>query len=326
TCIITNKTIGTLYRERLAASLENTDFQTVVIEIEDGEEYKSLETASELYGRMCEAKIERFTPVIGLGGGVVGDLAAYIASTYLRGLPFYNIPTSLIAQVDSSIGGKTGVNLKYGKNLVGTFCQPVYVHTDIELLNTLDKREFKSGMAEVVKHAIIKGEKFLDFLEKNMDSILKLDTDVLEIMISECVKIKGDIVMEDEKETGLRRLLNLGHTLGHGLEAAGGYGKIKHGEAIAIGMIAASEIACRSKKGSRELTDRIRCLLQGCGLPVRIHPDINTEEILNAMHLDKKVRDRKLEFVLPVKPGEVVAGVAVDEQLIREVIEDMYEK
>lgn len=324
-CIITNNTLWPLYGERLMTSLQNTAFKPLQLEIEDGEKYKSLETANNLYHRLSKEKIERFTPLVGFGGGVVGDMAGFIASTYLRGLPFFNIPTTLVAQVDSSIGGKTGVNLEYGKNLVGTFCQPVYVHTDTELLRTLEDSEYRVGLAEVVKHALIKGEKFLSFIEQNIESILKLDADVLEIVISECIKIKGDIVAKDEKESGLRRILNLGHTLGHGLEKAMGFGKIKHGEGVAIGMVAASEIACRLKKGSVILTGRIKNLLERCGLPVKIHSDVSAEKIIDALYMDKKVREKRLEFVLPLKPGEVVPGVEVDENTVRGVIDDLRE-
>ena len=242
-CVITNDTVGSLYRERLAASFQKADFNILVLKIKDGEKYKTLSTVRKLYERMCKEKIERWTPVVAFGGGVVGDVAGFVASSYLRGLPFYNIPTSLIAQVDSSIGGKTGVNLPGGKNLVGTFYQPVYVHIDIELLRTLEKVEFVSALAEVIKSAVIKSEKFLTYVEKNIKSILKLDEDILEVVVTECVKIKGDIVSRDEKEKGLRQVLNLGHTLGHALEVVCGYGKIRHGDAVAIGMIFDSMLA-----------------------------------------------------------------------------------
>lgn len=321
--VITNSTVGSLYKERLSASLGKSSFRFSIIELEDGEEYKSLETAKQIYSRMSKEKIERFTPVVGFGGGVVGDIAGFVASTYLRGLPFYNIPTSLIAQVDSSIGGKTGVNLKCGKNLVGTFYQPVYVHTDVVLLKTLDQREYVSGLAEVVKHAVIQGEKFLSYIEENMESILKVDRDVLEVMISECVKIKGGIVVRDEKEAGLRRVLNLGHTVGHGLEASMGYGSIRHGECVAAGMVAAFEIALKMGRGSVELADRVKNILKSCGLPVTVPSGAPVQEIIQTMYLDKKVRHGNLEFVLPVEPGRVECGIPVDEDIVREVMESL---
>jgi 3-dehydroquinate synthase len=324
--LVTNDKVGPLYKDILYASLENASFGISFTEIEDGEEYKSLDTAVRIYEQMSRERIERFTPVIGFGGGVIGDLAGFVASTYLRGLPFYNIPTSLIAQVDSSIGGKTGVNLKCGKNLVGTFYQPVYVHADVELLNTLDEREYKSGLAEVIKHAVIKGEKFMSYIENNIDAIMKRDLDVLEIMISECVKIKGDVVVKDEKEAGLRRVLNLGHTVGHGLEAAMGYGSIRHGEGVSIGMVAALLIAEKTGQGDSVLTSRIKDMLEKCGLPVKIPASTPLEKVAEAMYLDKKVRGSKLEFVLPLSTGNVVSGVAVEENIVREVMEQISER
>ncbi len=321
--IITNNTVGSLYKNRLFASLEKSYFNFEIIELKDGEEYKSLDTAIQIYNKMSQERVERFTPVIGFGGGVVGDIAGFVASTYLRGLPFYNIPTSLIAQVDSSIGGKTGVNLKCGKNLVGTFYQPEYVHMDVELVKTLDKREYISGLAEVIKHAIIKGEKFLSYMEENIESILKMDSDVVEIMISECVRIKGGIVVRDEKESGLRRVLNLGHTLGHALEASMGYGNIRHGEGVAIGMVFASMLAGILGKGSLELTVRLKNILACCGLPVSIPEGVSIEEVVDAMYLDKKVRSKNLEFVLPLEPGKVECGIVVDEKIVRETLGKM---
>ncbi len=318
--VVTNETIRPLYIDRLIASLEDASFNVSVIELDDGEEYKSLETVGKIYGRLSELKIERFTPVVGFGGGVVGDIAGFAASTYLRGLPFFNIPTSLIAQVDSSVGGKTGVNLESGKNLVGTFYQPGYVHIDVELMDTLDIREFKSGLAEVVKHAVIKGEKFLSYIEENINAILKREKDVLEVMVAECVRIKGEVVVNDEKEAGLRRILNFGHTVGHGLEASMGYGQIRHGEGVSIGMIAAAMISEQAGYGSKELVLRLKNLLSVCGLPVTIPNSISVDSVINVMYLDKKVRESNLEFVLPLKPGEVKAGFPVDEKIVREVI------
>ncbi|MFH1415412.1 MAG: 3-dehydroquinate synthase [Elusimicrobiota bacterium] len=324
--LITNDNLWPLYGDRLLAALAAASFEAAVIKLPDGEEYKKLDTVKDIYERLSSDKIERFTPVVGFGGGVVGDIAGFAASTYLRGLPFFNIPTSLIAQVDSSVGGKTGVNLECGKNLVGTFYQPDYVHIDIELLNTLDKRELVSGFAEVIKHAFIKGDEFLPYLEENMEAALELDAGVLEHIVSACVRIKGEIVIEDEKEKGLRRVLNFGHTLGHGLEASMGYGRIRHGEGIAIGMVAASEIAERVYPDKTpNLLERIRSLLIRAGLPVRIPAEADTEAVLEAMCLDKKVRHGSLEFVLPMGTGKMEPGVAVDKDLVKEVIKEIYE-
>ncbi|MBN2407816.1 MAG: 3-dehydroquinate synthase [Elusimicrobia bacterium] len=323
--VITNSNLAKLYGKDLKASLAGEGFEPKMLEIEDGEEYKTLETACGLYEKMCKLKTERFTPVVGFGGGVIGDLAGFVASTYLRGLPFVNVPTSLIAQVDSAIGGKTGVNLESAKNLVGTFHQPVYVHSDVELLRTLDSREFKSGMGEVIKHAVIKGEGYFKFLEDSMEQIFKLDTDTLELMISESVRIKGEVVEKDEKEAGLRRVLNLGHTIGHGVEAASGYGRMKHGECVSIGMAGALGIAVKAGKAQKSLAERVERLLVRAGLPVRIPSGVSRDKILKSIYLDKKVRNKKLEFVLPLKLGEVVAGVAVEEDAVSGIIDGLYE-
>ncbi|MFW6134998.1 MAG: 3-dehydroquinate synthase [Elusimicrobiota bacterium] len=324
--IITDKMVASFYRDILISSLKREGFDISISELEPGEEYKSIESASMLYNEMSNKKVERFTPVIGFGGGVIGDLAGFVASTYLRGLPFFNIPTTLIAQVDSSIGGKTGVNLKGGKNLVGTFHQPVYVHSDVELLKTLDRKEYISGLAEVIKHALIKGGEFLKYIEENIEPILNLEPDILEIVISECAKVKGEIVAKDEKEAGLRRILNLGHTLGHGLESSEGYGKLKHGEGVSIGMVAAAIISNKMGKSNSDFVDRLKNLLEKTGLPVMCCKGTDIEKVVKAMYLDKKVRNKKMEFVLPVSPGEIELGVPVDEEMVKDVIKEITEK
>jgi 3-dehydroquinate synthase len=232
----------------------------------------------------------------------------------------------LIAQVDSSIGGKTGVNLPSGKNLVGTFYQPAYVHIDVELLKTLDGREYRSGQAEVIKHAVIKGEEFLSYMEKNIESILQKEKESLEYIIAESVKLKGSVVEQDEREAGLRRILNLGHTIGHGLEATMGYGYMRHGEGISLGMIAASEIAVIMGKGSQEFTKRLIKILKNFVLPVTMPPGVSVQKVMDTIYLDKKVRNSNIEFVLPLEPGDIVPGIAVDEDTVIGVMEDLSEK
>ncbi|MDA3792561.1 MAG: 3-dehydroquinate synthase [Elusimicrobia bacterium] len=317
--LVTDSNVGELYGTEIKNILKDAGIDLVYKEIPAGEEYKNFQTAESIIKDMCEKKIERFTPVIGFGGGVIGDLAGFVASIYMRGLPFINIPTSLIAQVDSSIGGKTGVNLIYGKNLVGTFCQPVYVYTDIDFLNTLKEEEYRSGLGEVIKHAVIKGENFLKFMEENIDPILKINSGPAGIMVAECIKIKGDIVVADEKEKGLRRILNLGHTFGHAIETVSGYGTLKHGEGVSIGMVAALMISEAMGKCSLKFVTRIKNLLQRCSLPVTIPGNIDIKELVEYMYMDKKVRDSKLRFVLPVSPGQVEASVGVEEDLVLKV-------
>jgi len=322
--IITNETVKRLYGSVIVNSLTDAGFKTSLHAIKDGEEYKNIQTVMEIYEAMTRRKIERFTPVIGFGGGVVGDIAGFAASTYLRGLPFINIPTTLVSQVDSSIGGKTGINLESGKNLVGTFYQPVYVHADVGVLDTLDKREYISGLAEVVKHAVIKGEGYLGFLEENFDAVLKREKEVLEIVVAESVKIKGDIVARDERESGLRRVLNLGHTLGHAVETCAGYGKVRHGEAVSIGLAAALKIAVKTGFADAEFEKRITDMLINFKLPVSVPSGLAKDTLLQIMSVDKKVREGRVEFVIPERAGKVKAGVPVDEKLVKEVLNEMY--
>lgn len=321
--VITDENVASLYKDRIHAALLKGEFDILNYQIPSGEEYKNLSTANEIYSFMSSSRLERFTPVLGFGGGVVGDIAAFCASTYLRGIPFYNAPTTLLSQVDSSVGGKTGVNLSSGKNLVGTFYQPGYVHADVELLKTLTKREYISGLAEVVKHALIQGEEFLSYLEENLDLIMERDPSVLEVVVSECVRIKARVVENDEKEEGLRRILNLGHTLGHALEKSAGYGRITHGEGVSTGIVFASLIA--QKRGESIIRDRVRTLLSSMGLPVAIEKNLEPAELITVMGLDKKVRSGKIEFVIPYSPGRVLPGISVSPHEINEALMEMYE-
>ncbi len=322
-CLITNNTLQNIYGDRIDSMFKRANLRCYKIVLDDGEQYKNMDTINNILIKMSEQRIERFTPVVAFGGGVVGDIAGFASSIYLRGLPFINIPTSLVAQVDSSVGGKTGVNLKTGKNLVGTFYQPRYVHIDANLLNTLDKSEFTAGMAEVIKHAVIASDDFLRFLEQQSTAIKKLSQKELEIMISKCVKIKGNITARDEKEQNLRRILNLGHTAGHGLELLSGYGNLKHGSGVAIGMVVAARISERLGLSGSAFFDRMERLLKTYNLPFRIPGDIDTEKLIETMYMDKKIRKKKIEFVLPQKPGKVKPGVVVEEKLLKEVIDEL---
>ncbi|NLB34334.1 MAG: 3-dehydroquinate synthase [Elusimicrobia bacterium] len=321
--LLTDENVAALHLDRVSLSLMKANFETLVFEIASGEEHKNLDTVRRIYDFMSCSKLERFTPVLGFGGGVVGDLAGFVASTYLRGLPFFNAPTSLLAQVDSAVGGKTGLNLSSGKNLVGTFYQPGYVHSDVELLKTLTEREYSSGLAEVVKHALIEGEKFLSYLESNVEAIMNRDSSVMKLVVSECVKIKAYVVKNDEREEGLRRILNLGHTLGHAIEKSAGYGKVTHGEGVSIGMVFAALLA--ENRGSTGLVERLSKLLSSMNLPVRIDSKLEPDKLISAMELDKKVRDGKIEFVLPLDLGNVIPGINLDSIELNETLLKMYE-
>lgn len=322
--LITNTTLSLIYKGRLLQTFEKSKIDPVYVELPDGEEYKSLDTVKGIYNKLSEEKVERFTPVVAFGGGVIGDIAGFVASTYLRGLPFFNIPTSLIAQVDSSIGGKTGVNLQAGKNLVGTFYQPSYVHVDTDVLSTLEEREYISGIAEVIKHAVISGESMLGFLENNSERILSLEKDSLETIVMESIKKKAQVVSEDEKESGLRRILNLGHTVGHSLEAAAGYGNMRHGEGISVGMVAAFMLSEELGYIKPEFTQRIIKLLNRFRLPVSIPFEASVDDILNIMRLDKKVRSGRIEFVLPFDNGEIKPGIEIKEKMLEQVLKKLF--
>jgi 3-dehydroquinate synthase len=311
--IITNPKIGRLYADRLAKSLQSAGIQSTVIAIPAGERYKTLRTVAKIYEKLLDSRLDRGSIVVGLGGGVVGDVAGFVSATYLRGVDFVQVPTSLLAQVDASVGGKTGVNLSRGKNLVGAFYQPKLVLVDTSTLTTLPKVEFRSGLAEVIKHAVIRDSNYFCFLEQNMQRIKRLDPTVLEPVVQRSCEIKAEVVCQDEKESGLRRILNYGHTVGHAIEALTGYTKLKHGEAVAIGMVTAALVSDELGVAEPGVVERIIGILKSAGLPYKLPEDISKDEIINAMGLDKKVVHGRLHAVLLRKIGSVY--VADDVQL-----------
>jgi len=261
---------------------------------------------------------------VALGGGVVGDLAGFVAATYLRGIPFVQVPTSLLAQVDSSVGGKTGVNLKSGKNLVGAFYQPRLVLCDQDTFKTLPKREYLSGLAEVFKYGIIYDATFFARLERDLPKLLKRDPATLADIVARCCEIKADVVGQDETEGGLRAILNFGHTIGHAIENSSGYGTFLHGEAIAIGQVAAGELSARRLGLPAEDVERIRRLFMRAGLPVTIALNaVRRKKLLAAMLLDKKVSGGEVKFVLAEKIGKVAWGQAVPAAMIETVLDGL---
>ncbi len=262
------------------------------IEIEPGEEHKTLKTISGIYGQLCAMEIDRSTTIVGVGGGIVCDIAGLAASTYLRGLPFGFVPTTLLAQVDASVGGKNGVNLEGYKNLIGTFAQPGFVLCDLSFLRTLPYDELKNGIAEAVKSALISDRALFEYIEDNCKAIISLDRNVLERIINGCLTIKTDIVSRDEKESGERRKLNLGHTIGHAIEKAGGY---RHGEAVSIGIVAAAKMSEMRGALSNEDVLRIEALLASFGLPTRLKSD--REAVMDAVGKDKKRQGTAVRFV-----------------------------
>ena len=302
--IVTNPTVAGLYLGVVQSSLSSSGIDAKVIEIPDGEEYKSLEWAGMIYDQLIEFEMDRNSPLIALGGGVIGDITGFVAATYMRGIPYVQVPTTLLAQVDSSVGGKTAVNHPKGKNMIGAFYQPLFVFIDVKTLDTLDPREVRAGLAEVVKYGIIGSEELFSFLEKNFNKILSLDENALRHIIKVSCEIKSSVVAADERETGLRAILNFGHTFGHAVEALTHYKQYRHGEAVAIGMLFASELSHKMGISSEGMVARLSSLLENIGLPVK-NKAFTAAEYIKSMMLDKKVVAGDLRFVLPECMGSV---------------------
>ena len=317
--VITDKTVDANYGDTFCHSLEKK-FDVHRLVVEDGEASKSIENANRLWQEMCQLGVDRSGTVVALGGGVVGDLAGFVAATYLRGVRFIQVPTSLLAQVDSSVGGKVGVNLPQGKNLVGAFLQPQQVIIDPGVLKTLSERQFNAGMAEVIKYAVIMSDDFFRWLSENSRAIHERDPGVLEEMIAQCCQFKADVVAQDEKETtGLRAILNYGHTLGHAIEAVSGYGNFLHGEAISIGMHFAMQLAHKLERVQESLIRQQQELLQAFALPTEV-PDIEPRKLIEAMYRDKKTTAKQLNFILPTQIGKVDLVRDVDESKIKALL------
>ncbi|MFP4143829.1 MAG: 3-dehydroquinate synthase [Phycisphaeraceae bacterium] len=308
--LIVDEQIASGHGRVAARSLENAGYATRVAEMPPGEEHKTLGTVRSLYEVMLEAKMERQSPVVALGGGITGDTAGFVAATYLRGVPFVQCPTTLLAMVDASVGGKVGVNVPQGKNLIGAFYQPMRVVIDPETLRTLPDRELRCGLAECVKHGVIRDGELFDWLGGHLEAIQRLDSAAMVELVERNVRIKAAVVMEDEKEAGVRAHLNFGHTFAHAIEAAD-YGRYHHGEAVAIGMVAATRLAVDAGLCEAGLLARLTRLLEAIGLPVRGEELPPAEKLLETMRLDKKVQGAKIRLVLPEKMGRVVV---TDEQ------------
>jgi 3-dehydroquinate synthase len=317
--LITDKNVEELAK-RAQIELQSVGFQARLKVLPPGEEQKSLVAASELYDWLADNQADRRTFIVAVGGGVIGDLAGFVAGTYARGLPLLMAPTTLLAMVDSSIGGKVGVNLPQGKNLVGCFHQPIGVWIDTAALQTLPDREFRSGLAEVVKYGVILDSELFAYLEANADAILRRQPDVIHHIIARCCRLKADVVEQDEREeTGRRAILNYGHTFAHAFETVSGYGHWLHGEAVAAGMICASRLAESRGLIPHDLTERQERLLSRFSLPIA--PETwPVEELLAAMRHDKKSRDGRLRFVLPRQLGEVALMDDVSEEDVRKVL------
>ena len=323
--VVTNSTIEPLYLDKVKNLLGN--FQVRVTILPDGEKYKTLETVNSIFDDLLEAKFDRSATLIALGGGVVGDITGFAAASYLRGVDFIQIPTTLLSQVDSSVGGKTGVNHTLGKNMIGAFHQPRAVIIDVETLNTLPSSEFSAGMAEVIKYALLGNIDFLSDLEKNIDSIKRgihqEDKELLIDAIYRCCADKAKIVSEDERESGVRRLLNLGHTFGHGIENVLGYGTYLHGEAVAIGMCMAARLSQLEGNVSAEDVERIKSILTLAGLPSSIGKyKITATQLQKSMSLDKKVIDGNIRLVLFSCLGSAYVSQDYSEENLKQVLSE----
>jgi 3-dehydroquinate synthase len=318
--IVTNTTIAPLYLEMLQNTLQSIAVTSVPVILPDGEEYKNSETLNLIYDALLKNRCERTTPLIALGGGVIGDMTGYAAATYLRGVPFIQIPTTLLAQVDSSVGGKTGINHPLGKNMIGAFYQPQLVLADTDTLNTLPDTELAAGIAEVIKYGLIRDLPFLEWLEQNIEKLQARDTATLQYAIARSCQNKAEVVAADERESGERALLNLGHTFGHAIESGVGYGNWLHGEAVAAGTIMAADLSQRLGWISVQDVARIRKLLERAKLPV-VAPDLGDDKYLELMGLDKKVEGGKMRFVLLEEIGHAVVQGNVPQQLLVQTIQ-----
>lgn len=318
--IITDRSVEKIHGRQVAAALKAKGFSVKTFAVAPGEPSKSASVAMKLVEEIARYDVDRRIFIIALGGGVVGDMAGFVAAVYKRGIPYVQMPTTLLAQVDSAIGGKVGIDLSVGKNLAGAFYQPKVVLSDVNFLTTLDKRQIRNGLAEAVKYGVIIDRKLFAYLEKNYAKFLSLDRAVLTKVVGECSRIKAMVVSKDEHETkGLRMILNFGHTLGHALENAGGYDRFHHGEAVALGMRMAAHISCRKGMFKAADAERLNGLLSLIGLP-QTFTGVSQEKILNAMRHDKKFVGGKNRFVLARRIGsvEVVAGISMD--LIEEAL------
>jgi 3-dehydroquinate synthase len=319
--IITNPEIDKLYGDRTRLSIKQAGFEVDTVQIPEGEEHKSLASAEKAYDCLMEFSCDRNTVLVALGGGVIGDLTGFIAATFMRGIPFVQIPTTLLAQVDSSVGGKTAVNHPRGKNIIGAFYQPKVVLIDLETLSTLPPDEFKAGLAEVVKYGVIADPELFDYLNENAERILKLDSECLSRIIETSCAIKAQVVESDERENRRRMILNFGHTFGHAVEALTEYVQYKHGEAVAIGMAFASRLSNEMDKCSSSVGERVEELLMKLNLPTK-SPNLNSNEIIESMYHDKKTTAKKIKFILAKKIGEVEIIDEIPEAILKKTLDN----
>ncbi|MDD8016968.1 MAG: 3-dehydroquinate synthase [Bacteroidota bacterium] len=319
--VISDSTVAKLYHKTLLGSLRSKKFRVFNITIPPGEKQKSFERAEKIFTQLLQWKIERSATIVALGGGVIGDLSGFVAATYQRGIGFVQIPTTLLAQVDSSVGGKVGINHPLAKNMIGAFYQPCFVLADVDLLSTLPQREIVCGLGEIVKYGIILDKKFFEFISQSISDAMSRDRHVLQTMVKRSCELKAYVVSKDERESGLRAKLNFGHTIGHAFEHAGGYSTLKHGEAILYGMIAETQVAYNLKMISSVEKEKIEAVIDSIPLPKLSSIKMNIRSLINTMTLDKKVKDGKIRMVLPQSIGKTTLPLTVEERAIRSSIE-----
>lgn len=310
--VVSNPTIAKYYAEPVLRSMRAAGVETELVLVPSGERFKTMGTVRRIYDALLAMKMDRSGVVVALGGGVIGDMAGFAAATYMRGIDFYQVPTTLLAQVDASVGGKTGVDLPQGKNLVGAFHQPRAVVIDTLTLKTLPIRELRSGLAEVVKHGIIYDQAFYHYLEEHAPELLARNEDALQEAIRRSVEIKRDVVEQDERESGLRAILNYGHTVAHSIEVLSGYGKYRHGEALSIGMVTEALLAEREGFAEGGIAAEIARTLAKMRLPVDMDQSLDTEDMVRAIELDKKTLGGRIRLALPTSLGEcgIFAGIS----------------
>lgn len=323
--VVSNPVLIKKYGERTLAALKLVGYEVSSCILPAGERYKTLKSVQKIYDLALENRLERSSTIVALGGGVIGDMAGFAAATWLRGINVVQVPTSLLAMVDSSVGGKTGVNHPQGKNLIGAFHQPRFVLIDPLLLKTLPSREFRAGMAEVIKYGLIWDAELFAKLEaaQRLDQLRYVNEDLLFMILSRSCQAKADVVSKDEREAGLRAILNYGHTIGHAVESLTGYKLVNHGEAVAIGMVAAGQIAVQLSMWTTQEAQRQQALIQKTGLPIDLPPNLEIEAILDLLYTDKKVKDSQVRFVLPTQIGEVTLCDQVTHDVIRQVLHPM---
>jgi 3-dehydroquinate synthase len=323
--LVSNPMIFKHYGEKAIASLKNAGFEVAHYNLPPGERYKTLNSIQKLYDIALENRLERSSTMVALGGGVIGDMTGFAAATWLRGINVVQVPTTLLAMVDSAIGGKTGVNHPHGKNLIGAFHQPRLVLIDPEVLKSLPMREFRAGMAEVIKYGVIwDAELFTQMVaSKHLNQLRYVKSELIDSIITRSCQAKADVVAQDEKEGGLRAILNYGHTIGHAVESLTEYRLLKHGEAVGIGMVAAGQIAVELGLWQKEDTERQNALIQKAGLPTQLPTGLDIEAIIDALQLDKKVKSGKVRFILPTEIGKVTITDQVPTDIIRQVLQGM---